>query len=441
MIAIVAIITAALVGLILWFLLKPQEMNVDSGYYDDSIGFEFEPGLTIAAQTDLEEQGLQVVTRGGVSAIVQSRPKFIHTVQSATSFAWLNAFLASAQEAGIYNLKSVQQALGRPDTSPWQFAEASLNIAAPASSVIVPTITSGALATGTLIAAPASSVIALFSTLDALDKEIKRRIVEAEICLTFVNAFVKEVSLPPMGLLNALANMVSDSGNYSAIRGFGSAMDRTKEPGVGIVRDMILLYEEVANRGWMAGVPTLTNLPLYNQMIAKREISIPLNNNKTRLQPTGSGFSGYVTNKQGKSVKVGEKGGRGFFWARYVYSVDKLFATVETPKWKKGFSEKEYKKALALVFKRTGNPCQFDKEAMSDWLNRGGIYTGTFKGYIQPPIVNFSLGHNPGLGGYRGLDTGFSGIPLANETQPNWNENTWKSRFDIDTNGGWCFVY
>jgi len=352
-------------------------------------------------------------------------PPFVHTINSAVACGWLLAFLESASKVegikgGLFGLESVKQALGQSaNTSPWSYAKESLEIATPATSVVIPALSTGALTTGTLITAPIASVVALFSVLGTLDNEIKKKIAEAEICLTFVHAFTEAYSMPPMGLLNMLSNLVPDSGKYGIIRGNGSAQNRSKEPGVGIIADMQKLFVALLQRGWLKGFKPLTNVAMLRKMMERGEVKAPLNNNVSRLKVTGRGFG---------------------YWPRYVYSTDYLFLQPWTPQWKKGFADVQYREALKECFERTGNPATFDKESMISWLEKGGVYNGKFKGYIQPSLFNFSLGHDPGKDGYNGLDTGFAGIPLANQTKPSFGESSWKLRFDFSTNEGWVLV-
>lgn len=420
MIAVVIILVVLIVGAVLYWMATSTPSGSVTGS-DDVDTFDY-GAPSVIAQNDYQRYGLQAVNQGGISPVFGAKTPsktFTHTVNSAVAFAWMVSFVQEAAKRGIYKLPSVLQALGRPDTSPWDYAENALQFTAPATSVIVPALTTGALATGTLIAAPAAAVVGLFTTLFKLDSDIKQRIVEAEICLKFVENWTENIGLPPMALLNALANLVPESGDYSPVRGFGTAFDRTKEPGIAILADMQRLFVNAGKLGLLRGIKPLSNLRLYNEMVNKGDIPVPMYNSRGKLKITGRGIG---------------------YWPRYFWSVDMLFLQPLIPQWKNGLCEKQYREALKLTHERTGNPCQCDVQTVSDWMNRGGIYKGTFKGFIQPPKIIFAYGHDPSLDGYNGLDTGFAGIPTANETKPSFSESTWKGRFDVDTNGGWLYV-
>ena len=345
-------------------------------------------------------------------------PPFVHTLNSAVACGWLIAFVESANNAGILKLESVSQALGRPNTSPYDYAAQAIKTAGTAASkVVIPALSTGALAAGTLVAGPIVVVAGFMSTLIGLDTEIKRKIGEAEACLLFCTEFINAYSLPPMGLLNMLSNLVPNSGQYGMLRGGGTATDRSKEPGVGIVADMVKLYDELLNRGWLKGMVALTNVKLLRELAAKGDVQIALNNNGGSLRPS-----------------------RLAYWPQYVFSVDYLFLQPRIPQWKRGLADIQYREAAKGAFERSGNPASFDLRAISDWMKAGDVWDGDFNGFPQPSLMVFNLGHDPGYDGYGGLDTGFAGIPLTNDTRPSIGERSWIVKFDIATYGGWLNV-
>ncbi len=341
---------------------------------------------------------------------------FRHTLQSSVACGYLLAFLEIASKIGLFKMESVQLALGKANLKGWDYAKSSLGISQPVTSVVIPALIQGTLTAGTAVVGSFASVVALITQLAGLDSDIKKGIAESEACLRFVHRFSEVWSLPPMALLNMLSNLVPDSGNYGLIRGASGTLDRSKEPGVGIVADMAKLYNALKSKGWLQGMRPIRDIGMYRNLVSKGEIKCAINNNIGKLKVTGRGFG---------------------YWPHYAWSVDHLFS--QPRRWKWGQADKMYRYAASAAFERTGDPARFDKQATKLWLEAGGEYVDTYKGYLQPGILIFEVGHDPGLDTYGGFDTGFLG-GLANQTAPQFGEGTWLTRYNTDTNGGWLYV-
>lgn len=343
-------------------------------------------------------------------------PRFVHTLNSSVACTWLITFIESAGKGGIFELESVRQAIGTPTTSPpWDYATKVLEATTPATSVVVPLLTTGALATGALLAAPAAAAAGFIALLVGLDSDIKQRIAEAEACKAFVQEFCKSYSLPPMALLNALSNLVPESRGYGMYEGSGSAFDRSQEWGVGFIGEMQKLFVALKKRGLLAGMGIIGNPGELKKLIRKREIKVPLNNDidhldVSRLSPV---------------------------WIRYALSVDSLFGQPWFLGWRRE-PDFIYKEVLQENFRATNNPFSFTRNMMLQWLERGGQYKGLYNGYISPAVILFKLGHDPSLNDYR-FDTGFLSIGGSGE-KARVGETSWVSKLEVDTNGGWVYV-
>lgn len=343
-------------------------------------------------------------------------PRFVHTLNSSVSCTWLITFIEAAGKGGLFELESVRQAIGTPTTSPpWDYATKVLEATTPATSVVVPLLTTGTLATGALLAAPAAAAAGFIALLVGLDSDIKQRIAEAEACKAFVTEFCKSYSLPPMGLLNALSNLVDDSRSYGMYEGSGSAFDRSQEWGVGFVGEMQKLFVALKERGLLAGMGIIGNPGELKRLIRKREIKVPLNNNIDQLDVS-------------RLAPV---------WIRYALSVDSLFGQPWFLGWKRE-PDFIYKEVLKENFRATNNPFSFTRNMMVQWMQRGGQYNGLYNGYINPAFMLFKLGHDPSLNDYR-FDTGFLSIG-AGGTKARVGETSWVSKLEVDTNGGWVYV-
>lgn len=358
-----------------------------------------------------------------IDKIVTGKRKRNHNPNSLASCMYLVTFLNEAKKAKLFETMVMSSALSphAETLESLQKANAFLEAGNEATSAVSKALDAAAKGKGFELNSSnpiIQSVTAMISAIYGLVKEEDKRIAESKACAGFVYEFTRNFGLPPMGLLHAMAHYIPKP-NYSVIAGNGTFL-RHKEWGPGIVASMVILYHKLVNDGWIGAQ---SNNAIKGVPFSKRK-----NFQKTlkdlKINQVFGGRFDYL-----KVSRFAE-------WTRYVFHPYYVLSDTKIPqRWKKNHYD-SYRAGLQLT--SYNDPFLFARYNMKKMIEEGGVSLGVYNGMLQPGLLIFTLGHDPGMDVY---PQPLLGILPGNYGTINFNKKDWEKRVDIYTNvGGWFYT-